>query len=87
MASIEFDEEFWTKFIIFPFSLEISGTFIALDRLLQQIRVVDYVDIFNIVYTMRKGTTIILFKNMLRICSNETYSQIIFCVLCPLPHT
>lgn len=37
------------------FSLKISGTFIALDRLLQQIRVVDYVDIFNIVYTMRKG--------------------------------
>lgn len=32
-----------------------SGTFIAVDRLLQQIRVCDYVDIFNIVYTMRKG--------------------------------
>lgn len=32
-----------------------SGTFIALDRILQQIKVCDYVDIFNIVYTMRKG--------------------------------
>ncbi|XP_055303935.1 tyrosine-protein phosphatase 10D-like isoform X5 [Sitodiplosis mosellana] len=31
-----------------------SGTFIALDRLLQQIKVCEYVDIFNIVYTMRK---------------------------------
>lgn len=32
-----------------------SGTFITLDRLLQQIKVCNYVDIFNIVYTMRKG--------------------------------
>lgn len=40
---------------IFLFHCAILGTFIALDRLLQQIRVVDYVDIFNIVYTMRKG--------------------------------
>lgn len=32
-----------------------SGTFITLDRILQQIKVCDYVDIFNIVYTMRKG--------------------------------
>lgn len=32
-----------------------SGTFIALDRLLQHIKMYDYVDIFNIVYTMRKG--------------------------------
>lgn len=35
-----------------------SGTFITLDRLLQQIKVCDYVDIFNIVYTMRKGNFI-----------------------------
>lgn len=32
-----------------------SGTFITLDRILQQIKVSDRVDIFNIVYTMRKG--------------------------------
>lgn len=32
-----------------------SGTFITLDRILQQIKNCDYVDIFNIVYTMRKG--------------------------------
>ncbi|XP_071056638.1 tyrosine-protein phosphatase 10D isoform X2 [Onthophagus taurus] len=31
-----------------------SGTFICLDRILQQILVSDYVDIFGIVYTMRK---------------------------------
>ncbi|XP_026462528.1 tyrosine-protein phosphatase 10D-like [Ctenocephalides felis] len=31
-----------------------SGTFIALDRILQQIRVNDYVDIFGIVWQMRK---------------------------------
>lgn len=32
-----------------------SGTFITLDRILQQIQVADYVDIFGIVYFMRKG--------------------------------
>jgi receptor-type tyrosine-protein phosphatase beta len=32
-----------------------SGTFITLDRILQQILVADYVDIFGIVYFMRKG--------------------------------
>lgn len=32
-----------------------SGTFICLDRILQQIDVSDYVDIFGIVYAMRKG--------------------------------
>jgi hypothetical protein len=32
-----------------------SGTFICLDRILQQIQVSDFVDIFGIVYTMRKG--------------------------------
>jgi len=32
-----------------------SGTFICLDRILQQIQVSDYVDIFGIVYSMRKG--------------------------------
>lgn len=31
-----------------------SGTFICLDRILQQILVSDYVDIFGIVYAMRK---------------------------------
>lgn len=31
-----------------------SGTFICLDRILQQIAVSDYVDIFGIVYAMRK---------------------------------
>ncbi|XP_070491352.1 tyrosine-protein phosphatase 10D isoform X3 [Chironomus tepperi] len=31
-----------------------SGTFICLDRILQQIQVSDYVDIFGIVYSMRK---------------------------------
>lgn len=31
-----------------------SGTFICLDRILQQILVADYVDIFGIVYQMRK---------------------------------
>lgn len=32
-----------------------SGTFITLDRILQQIDVLDYVDIFGIVWAMRKG--------------------------------
>lgn len=32
-----------------------SGTFITLDRILQQINTSDYVDIFGIVYAMRKG--------------------------------
>lgn len=32
-----------------------SGTFITLDRILQQIQVSDYVDIFGIVWAMRKG--------------------------------
>lgn len=32
-----------------------SGTFITLDRILQQIQVADYVDIFGIVWAMRKG--------------------------------
>jgi hypothetical protein len=32
-----------------------SGTFICLDRILQQIQVSDFVDIFGIVYMMRKG--------------------------------
>lgn len=32
-----------------------SGTFITLDRILQQIEVADYVDIFGIVWAMRKG--------------------------------
>jgi Protein-tyrosine phosphatase len=32
-----------------------SGTFITLDRILQQIQVLDYVDIFGIVWAMRKG--------------------------------
>lgn len=31
-----------------------SGTFIALDRILQQIQVTDHVDIFGIVWAMRK---------------------------------
>lgn len=31
-----------------------SGTFICLDRILQQIQTSDYVDIFGIVYVMRK---------------------------------
>lgn len=31
-----------------------SGTFITLDRILQQIQVADYVDIFAIVWAMRK---------------------------------
>lgn len=32
-----------------------SGTFITLDRILQQIQVSDFVDIFGIVWVMRKG--------------------------------
>lgn len=32
-----------------------SGTFITLDRILQQIKTSDFVDIFGIVYAMRKG--------------------------------
>lgn len=32
-----------------------SGTFITLDRILQQINVADYVDVFGIVWAMRKG--------------------------------
>jgi len=32
-----------------------SGTFIALDRILQHIHKSDYVDIFGIVFAMRKG--------------------------------
>lgn len=37
-----------------------SGTFITLDRILQQIQVSDYVDIFGIVWAMRKGIYIFL---------------------------
>lgn len=42
--------------IFFNFSAGVgrSGTFITLDRILQQIQVADYVDIFGIVWAMRK---------------------------------
>lgn len=36
-----------------------SGTFICLDRILQQIQVSDFVDIFGIVYSMRKGKSML----------------------------
>lgn len=35
-----------------------SGTFICLDRILQQIQVSDFVDIFGIVIMMRKGESL-----------------------------
>lgn len=40
-----------------------SGTFITLDRILQQIQVADYVDIFGIVCAMRKGMLNALLAN------------------------
>lgn len=50
-----------------------SGTFIALDRLLQQIKVCEYVDIFNIVYTMRKGE-FVLYSNSTMLKSIKSIS-------------
>lgn len=40
---------------IFSAGVGRSGTYIVLDRILQQIQVSDYVDIFGIVWAMRKG--------------------------------
>lgn len=47
-----------------------SGTFITLDRILQQIQVLDYVDIFGIVWAMRKGmwSGILVQSKILIIC-------------------
>lgn len=43
-----------TNSLFFSAGVGRSGTFICLDRILQQILVCDYVDIFGIVYAMRK---------------------------------
>lgn len=49
-----------------------SGTFITLDRILQLINTSDYVDIFGIVYAMRKGK--LLFRNYkYMFCNNISY--------------
>lgn len=42
------------NFISFSAGVGRSGTFIALDHILQKIQKHDYVDIFSIVYEMRK---------------------------------
>jgi receptor-type tyrosine-protein phosphatase beta len=44
-----------------------SGTFICLDRILQQIQVSDFVDIFGIVYSMRKGENSEEFNNLINL--------------------
>lgn len=41
-----------------------SGTFITLDRILQQINTSDFVDIFGIVYAMRKGKSTIYYPKI-----------------------
>ena len=48
------DENLWQLFQILSAGVGRSGTFIALDRILQGIRKYDVVDIFGIVYEMRK---------------------------------
>lgn len=53
-----------------------SGTFIALDRLLQQIKVCDFVDIFNIVYTMRKGKLDLVLCVCVCMCMHTTQMQL-----------
>lgn len=40
-----------------------SGTFIALDRILQHINKSDYVDIFGIVFAMRKGKAFVQIRD------------------------
>lgn len=53
-----------------------SGTFITLDRLLQQINVSDFVDIFNIVYTMRKGNCFFFNKlQFIKIVFNKIFHK------------
>lgn len=51
-----------------------SGTFITLDRILQQINVADYVDIFGIVWAMRKGTS----TQQIYIVDGEKTTNLIF---------
>ena len=41
-------------FVFYSAGVGRSGTFIALDRILQHIKKYDYVDIFGIVHEMRK---------------------------------
>uniref|UniRef100_A0A646QCN0 protein-tyrosine-phosphatase n=1 Tax=Hemiscolopendra marginata TaxID=943146 RepID=A0A646QCN0_9MYRI len=54
-----------------------SGTFIALDRLLQHIQTYDYVDIFGIVYEMRKERVWMVQTEQQYICIHQ-------CLLCVL---
>ena len=51
-----------------------SGTFIALDRILQQINRCDVVDIFGIVYNMRKERVSLDFSS-LRIFEIENFTK------------
>ena len=53
-----------------------SGTFIALDRILQGIRKYDVVDIFGIVYEMRKERVWMVQTEQQYICIHQ---------VCPLP--
>ncbi|XP_055337539.1 tyrosine-protein phosphatase 10D-like isoform X2 [Paramacrobiotus metropolitanus] len=56
-----------------------SGTFIALDRLLQQIRTQDVVDIFGMVVEMRK-------ERVWMVQTEQQYICIHHCLLCVLEH-
>uniref|UniRef100_A0A6A7G6Z0 protein-tyrosine-phosphatase n=2 Tax=Hirondellea gigas TaxID=1518452 RepID=A0A6A7G6Z0_9CRUS len=54
-----------------------SGTFIALDRILQSIRVSDYVDIFGIVYEMRRERTCMVQNEQQYICIHQCLMVVI----------
>lgn len=49
-----------------------SGTFIALDRILQHINKSDYVDIFGIVFAMRKGMSSLMYSTIQLSFSNAS---------------
>ena len=51
-----------------------SGTFIALDRILQQIKRFDFVDIFGIVYNMRKERVWMVQTEQQYICIHQCTS-------------
>ena len=57
-----------------------SGTFIALDRILQSTRKLDYVDIFGIVYEMRKD-------RVWMVQNEQQYICIYQCLMCVLEGT
>ncbi|RWS14201.1 tyrosine-protein phosphatase 10D-like protein, partial [Dinothrombium tinctorium] len=61
-----------------------SGTFIALDRILQHITKYDYVDIFGIVYEMRKERVWMCNKSKYDLLPQQQYICIHQCLLCVL---